>query len=96
MGYSTDFAEGKTYLATVTEMAVGDLNAGLSMYTDVDGNTNNTNNFRFSIPLPFGAMVGQNITATIANITSKFSPLSAIKVSTIITNRRITCRVNKS
>lgn len=98
LGYSSDYGEGQTYLATVTEGAAEDLDAGVSTYTDVDGNTDNTNNFKFSIPLPFGAIVGQKITAnaTIANSTSEFSPLSAIKISTIITNRRITYRVNKS
>lgn len=98
LGYSSDYGEGQTYLATIIEGSAGDLDTGVSNYTDVDGNNDNTNNFKFSIPLPFGAMVGQKITATstIANSTSEFSPLSTIKVSTIITNRRITYRVNKS
>ncbi|MET7030852.1 beta strand repeat-containing protein [Sediminicola luteus] len=98
LGYSSDYGEGQTYLATIIEGSAGDLDTGVSNYSDVDGNIDNTNNFKFSIPLPFGAMVGQKITATstIANSTSEFSPLSTIKVSTIITNRRITYRVNKS
>lgn len=98
LGYSSDYGEGQTYLATLIEGSVGDLDTGVSNYTDIDGNIDNTNNFKFSIPLPFGTMVGQKITATatIANSTSEFSPLSAIKVSTIITNRRITYRINKN
>lgn len=98
LGFSSDYGEGQQYMATVIEGSAGDLDTGVSNYTDIDGNIDNTNNFKFSIPLPFGAMVGQMITATatISNSTSEFSPLSAIKVSTIITNRRITYRVNKS
>ncbi|MEB8330681.1 right-handed parallel beta-helix repeat-containing protein [Flavobacteriaceae bacterium KMM 6897] len=98
LGYSADYGEGQTYLATVIEGTVGDLDTGVSNYSDVDGSTDTTNNFKFSIPLPIGAMVGQKITATatIANSTSEFSPVSIIKVSSIITNRRITYRVNKS
>ncbi|MGY8914837.1 MAG: beta strand repeat-containing protein, partial [Flavobacteriales bacterium] len=98
LGYSSDYGEGQTYLATIIEGSAGDLDTGVSNYSDVDGNTDTTNKFKFSLPLPFGAMIGQKITATasIANSTSEFSPLSAIKVSTIITNRRITYRVNQN
>lgn len=98
LGFSSDYGEGQKYLATVIEGSTGDLDTGISNYTDVDGNIDNTNIFKFSIPLPFGAMVGHKITATStnANSTSEFSPLADIKVSTIITNRRITYRVKKN
>ncbi|MGB5430021.1 right-handed parallel beta-helix repeat-containing protein, partial [Eudoraea sp.] len=96
LGNSTDYGEGQTYLATVAEGSAGDLDGSSSSYTDADGNTDNTNKFRFSIPLPGGASVGNwlTATATISNSTSEFSPISEIRVRTIITNRRITYRVN--
>ena len=96
LGMSTDYGEGQIYLGTAVEGSGSDLAAGSSSYTDVDGNTDNTNLFEFSIPAPVGLTVGNYITATatIANSTSEFSPFSILKVRTIITNRRITHRVN--
>lgn len=95
LGLSTDYGEGQTYLGTVVEGSVSDLDAGSSSYTDADGNTDNTNLYEFRIPIPSGVSIGEKITATatIANSTSEFSPFSIIKVQTIITNRRITYRV---
>ncbi len=63
----------------------------------MDGNTDNTNKFKFTLPLPSGVNVGEFLTATatIANSTSEFSPLSQIRTYSIITNRRITYRVKK-
>lgn len=96
LGMSTDYGEGQVYLGTVIEGSISDTDAGSSSYTDVDGNTDNTNQFEFSIPVPPGTSVGEQITATatISNSTSEFSPYSIIKVRSIITNRRITYRVN--
>ncbi|WP_223198207.1 beta strand repeat-containing protein [Maribacter arenosus] len=96
LGLSTDYGEGQTYLGTAVEGSVSDLDTGSSLYTDADGNTDNTNLYEFRIPLPSGVVLGEFITATatIANSTSEFSPYSIIKVKTIITNRRITYRVN--
>ncbi len=95
-GYTSDYGEGQTYLVTLTEGSGLDLDITTSSYTDVDGNTDNTNKFRFVVPAPPGSYVGAQITATatVANSTSEFSPMSLIRVPTVITNRRITYRVN--
>ncbi len=98
LGRSTDYGEGQVYLATVVEGSGADLAPGSSSYTDLDGNTDNTNKFKFTIPKPAAAAVGKLVTttATIANSTSEFSPFSILKAYTIITNRRITYRVNRN
>ncbi len=98
LGLSTDYGEGQTYLTTVVEGSGSDTASGTSVYTDNDANTDNTNKFKFSIPLPPGVNLGSLITATatISNSTSEFSPMSILKAYTIITNRRITYRVNKN
>ena len=50
LGMSTDYGEGQVYLGSAIEgSAVGLLDGGSSSYTDVDGNTDNTNQFEFSI-----------------------------------------------
>ena len=97
LGMSIDYGEGQTYIATFVEGSGSDLDAGSSLYTDVDGNTDNTNQFQFSIALPPGVLKGNYVTstATIANATSEFSPFSIVKTYSLITNRRITYRVNK-
>ncbi|NAS11822.1 beta strand repeat-containing protein [Poritiphilus flavus] len=96
LGLSTDYGEGQTYLASGVEGSVADTNSGTSVYTDADGNTDNTNQFEFSIPVASPITLGNHITATatLSNSTSEFSPFSIIKIRTIITNRRITYRVN--
>ncbi len=98
LGFSTDYGEGQVYLATVIEGSVSDTDPGTGPYTDLDGNTDNTNKFKVSIPKPPGVDFGNYMTstATIANSTSEFSPFSIIKAYTIITNRRITYRVNRN
>ena len=98
LGMTTDYGEGQTYITTVVEGSGADLDSGSSSYTDLDGNTDTTNKFRFSIPIPSGVMKGEYITATatLGNSTSEFSPFSILKVYTVITNRRITYRVNKN
>ena len=97
MGMSTDYGEGQTYLATLVEGSGADLATNTSTYTDLDGNTDNTNRFKFSIPLPPGVVRGNFITstATLSNSTSEFSPQSIIRTYNVITNRRITYRVKK-
>ncbi len=96
LGMSTDYGEGQVYLGSAVEGSGADVDGGSSSYTDADGNTDNTNQFEFSIPIPSGTNVGEHITATATsgNSTSEFSPFSVIKVRTVITNRRITYRVN--
>ncbi len=98
LGFSTDYGEGQSYLGTVVEGSGADLDTGSSAYTDVDGNTDNTNRFHFSIAIPPLASIGDFITATatLSNSTSEFSPMSVLKVQTVITNRRITYRVNQN
>lgn len=98
LGLSTDYGEGQTYLATMIEGSGADLSPKISSYLDEDGNTDNTNKFKFNIPLPAGATVGAFITSTgtISNSTSEFSPFSIIKAYTLITNRKITYRVKEN
>ncbi len=98
LGMSADYGEGQTYIGTFVEGSGADLDTGTSSYTDADGNTDTTNHFQFNLTLPSGVLIGNYITstATISNSTSEFSPFSVIKVRTVITNRRITYRVNKS
>jgi len=90
-----DYGEGQRYLNTMVEGSASDLESNSTTYTDEDNNTDNTNKFKFSIPLPSGISLGKTITttATLANSTSEFSPLSTVKGYTVITNRRITYRV---
>ncbi|RKR07062.1 CUB-like protein [Maribacter vaceletii] len=98
LGMVTDYGEGQTYLATFIEGSGADTASGSSAYTDLDGNTDNTNKYRVVILLPSGVARGNVVTstATIANSTSEFSPTSIVKSYTVITNRRITYRVNKN
>tara|TARA_R110002049_G_scaffold290183_1_gene473486 strand:- start:137 stop:4750 length:4614 start_codon:yes stop_codon:yes gene_type:complete len=98
LGMTTDYGEGQIYLATVVEGSALDTRSGTTSYTDLDGNTDNTNRFKFTIPLPPGVVKGNFITATatISNSTSEFSPQSIIKGYSVITNRRITYRVKKN
>ncbi len=98
LGFSTDYGEGQTFIASAVEGSGSDTDATSSTYTDIDGNTDNTNRFSFSLPLPSGITIGNMITATatLSNSTSEFSPMSILKVATVITNRRITYRVNRN
>lgn len=97
LGMSTDYGEGQVYIGTVVEGSASDLDSGSSSYTDVDGNTDNTNQYEISLPMISGVTTGSYVTATatIGTATSEFSPFSIIKVRTVITNRRITYRVNQ-
>ena len=98
LGRVTDYGEGQVYLATFIEGSGADSAAGVTSYTDLDGNTDNTNKFKFSVPLPLGVIQGNLITstATVANSTSEFSPFSIITAYNVITNRRITYRVKSN
>lgn len=98
LGMSTDYGEGQIYLGSAIEGSGSDLDGGTASYTDMDGNTDNTNRFWLTIPITPGTVTGNYITATttLLNSTSEFSPFSILKVRTIITNRRITFRINKS
>jgi hypothetical protein len=98
LGLTKDYGEGQVYLGSAIEGSGADVDAGTSSYLDTDGNTDNTNLFEVRIPMAPGVMVGNLITgtATISNTTSEFSPFSVIVIRTVITNRRITYRVNKN
>jgi hypothetical protein len=98
IGKVTDYGEGQTYLATVIEGSTSDSFSNSSSYSDLDGNTDNTNKFKFIVPNPSALVVGNKITATatISNTTSEFSPFSTLKNYTVITNRRITYRVKSN
>ncbi|MBC6999594.1 Calx-beta domain-containing protein [Cytophaga sp. FL35] len=98
LGLSTDYGEGQLYLGTFFEGSTNDFNSQINSYLDEDGNTDNTNKFKFRMPLPSGAAFGKFVTATatVSNTTSEFSPESIIRAYTIITNRRITYRVKRN
>ncbi len=100
LGLSTDYGEGQTYLGTIIEGSASDQDSNASAYTDVDGNSDNTNRFQVAFPIDPSAIVtvGNFVTttATVANATSEFSPFSIVKAYNVITNRRITYRVNKN
>lgn len=94
-GITLDYGEGQTFLGTVIE-GVNDSDNSVSSYNDVDGNTDNTNRFRFAINIPPELLVGNYITATATNSntnsTSEFGPMTAVRQAVVITNRRITNR----
>ncbi len=98
LGMSTDYGEGQTYIGSAAEGGASDFDAGVSVYTDADGNTDNTNQFELKIPYVPSLAVGFYVTgtATLGTTTSEFSPISIIKIKTVITNRRITYRVNQN
>ncbi len=77
----TSFGEGQTYVTTVTE-AISDLDGTVGTYGPAAINgilqgSDNTNGFRFLIPLPGGIAAGDNLSATGtfagSNSTSEFS-----------------------
>ncbi len=96
LGNNLDYGEGQVYLGAYVEGSGSDLDAGSSNYLDIDGNTDTTNLFEFAIPMGPGVNSGEWVTATatLANSTSEFGPVTQIKVRSVITNRRITYRVN--
>ncbi len=95
-GITLDYGEGQTYLASATEGSPSDIDTTInSFYSDVDGNTDTTNRFNFSITLSSSIPVGSLITATatIANSTSEFGTIFYAGAANVITNRKITYRV---
>ena len=96
LGNQLDYGEGQIFIGTVVEGSGADLDSGSSSYLDIDGNTDTTNLFEFQIPLPPGTMSGEWVTATatLGNAPSEFGPITQIRVRSVITNRRITYRVN--
>jgi parallel beta-helix repeat protein len=98
LGQSVDYGEGQVFLASLVEGSGSDTDSSTSSYTDDDGNTDTTNKFKFTFAISPTVILGSSMTttATVANSTSEFSPFSMLKAYTIITNRRITYRVNKN
>ncbi|NKI33435.1 beta strand repeat-containing protein [Croceivirga thetidis] len=96
LGLTQDYGEGQIFIASFVEGSVSDNDSSVSSYTDADGNTDSTNRFEFIIPAGSGGSVSNLVTATatVSNSTSEFSPAAVIKAATIITNRRITYRIN--
>ncbi|SEB42055.1 CUB domain-containing protein [Maribacter dokdonensis] len=95
LGLTQDYGEGQTYIGTAVEGSGDDQDATTSSYADPDGNTDNTNKYKFVFPLPSGTVVGDLITTTgtRSNSTSEFSPEIIISAYTVITNRNITYRI---
>ncbi len=98
LGLSTDYGEGQVFVGSFVEGSGADTNSKTSSYLDLDNNTDNTNQFTFTFSIPLGVTPGKDITATatVANSTSEFSPMSTLKTFTVITNRRITYRIKKN
>ncbi len=96
LGNNLDYGEGQVYIGASVEGSGSDLDGNMTNYLDVDGNTDTTNRFEFHIALPPGIMSGEWVTATatLASSTSEFGPITQIKVRSVISNRRITYRVN--
>ncbi|SNR82231.1 CUB domain-containing protein [Maribacter sedimenticola] len=95
LGLTQDYGEGQIYIGTGVEGSINDQDSATSAYTDADGNTDNTNKYKFVFPLPPGTVLGELVTATgtRSNSTSEFSPIVEISAYTVITNSRITYRV---
>ncbi|MFV1450734.1 Calx-beta domain-containing protein [Maribacter sp. HS] len=95
LGLTQDYGEGQTYIGTALEGSGDDQDATTSSYADPDGNSDNTNKYKFVFPLPSGTVVGDLITTTgtRSNSTSEFSPEIIISAYTVITNRNITYRI---
>lgn len=98
LGLLMDYGEGQIYIGTMVEGSASDLDSKVLPYTDTDGNTDNTNKFKFTFPIPPDVTIGEFVTATatIGNSTSEFSPQSEIQANTLITNKRITYRIKKN
>lgn len=95
LGLTQDYGEGQVFIGTAVEGSASDQDNSSTLYTDDDGNTDNTNKFKFVFPLPPGTAIGDLVTTTgtRSNSTSEFSPEVVIKAYTVITNSRITYRV---
>lgn len=95
LGLTQDYGEGQVYIGTAVEGSASDQDGSISSYIDEDGNTDNTNKYKFTLPLPPGTVLGNLVTTTgtRANSTSEFSPKAVITAYTVITNRKITYRV---
>jgi hypothetical protein len=98
LGLMQDYGEGQVFIGTAIEGSVSDQDGSTSSYLDDDGNTDNTNKYKFTFPLPPGTGLGDLVTTTgtRANSTSEFSPKVVITAYTVITNRRITYRIKSN
>ncbi len=95
-GITRDYGEGEIYLGTIIE-GTNDIDNNVSTYTDVDGNTDNTNRFNIILNLTSSVPIGSLITTTATNpntnSTSEFGNVKEIRQVSVITNRRITDRI---
>jgi hypothetical protein len=98
LGLTQDYGEGQVFIGAAIEGSASDQDGTTSLYLDDDGNTDNTNKYKFSFPLPPGTGLGDLVTTTgtRANSTSEFSPKVVITAYTVITNRRITYRIKSN
>ncbi|WP_438710090.1 beta strand repeat-containing protein [Aquimarina muelleri] len=97
LGLTQDYGEGQIFLGSAIEGSGADVDATTSSYIDADGNTDTTNRFNFTINLSSSIPTGSIITATatVVNSTSEFGNTFPVGAATVITNRKITYRVNK-
>tara|TARA_R110000765_G_scaffold338788_2_gene428984 strand:- start:425 stop:4894 length:4470 start_codon:yes stop_codon:yes gene_type:complete len=98
LGLTQDYGEGQVFIGTAVEGSSNDQDGTTSSYLDDDGNTDTTNKYKFTFPLPLGTVLGELVTTTgtRANSTSEFSPKVEITAYTVITNRRITYRIKSN
>ncbi len=86
-GDPSGFGEGKTYITTLTEGSGSDADTGSGTYTNpVNGlnqGTDNTNRFRFTLPVTGGIGIGTVLTstATLGGDTSEFSGNVAVTLA---------------
>ncbi|GGX21629.1 beta strand repeat-containing protein [Aquimarina muelleri] len=97
LGLTQDYGEGQIFLGSAIEGSGADVDATTSSYIDADGNTDTTNRFNFTINLSSSIPTGSIITATatVVNSTSEFGNTFPVGAATVITNRKITYRVNR-
>ncbi|WP_299895819.1 Calx-beta domain-containing protein [uncultured Aquimarina sp.] len=96
LGLTQDYGEGQIYLGSGVEGGGSDSDTNVSLYNDADGSTDTTNRFNIIIPLSSAIPIGSLVTstATLSNSTSEFGNGTIVGGATVITNRKITYRVN--
>ena len=91
-----DYGEGEIYLGTIIE-GINDTDNNVSTYSDIDGNTDNTNRFNIILNLtnsiPIGSLITTTATNPGTNSTSEFGNIKEVRQVSVITNRRITDRI---
>ena len=54
LGLTRDYGEGQIFIASALEGSPSDQDTTASSYTDADGNTDNTNKYKFTFSIPPG------------------------------------------